>query len=102
VTGNTTPYTLNQILITSNIASGKGYKFRYRSSNVHGWSGFSPVTIILSATIPDAISTQPTTVADASTTDVTLSWDVPTNTGGSGVAISKYLIEVQTKVATVY
>jgi hypothetical protein len=42
VVGFTSYYSLNSILISSNINSGFTYKLRYRAHNVHGWSDFSP------------------------------------------------------------
>jgi hypothetical protein len=57
--GYTTPYTLNSILITSNIASGRTYKFKYRAQNIHGWGEFSDEAEILAATIPSAPDGEP-------------------------------------------
>ena len=43
VVGFTTPYTVNSILVTSGIQSGKTYRLRYRAHNSQGWSEYSPV-----------------------------------------------------------
>lgn len=80
--GFTSSYTLNSILITSNIDSGFTYKLRYRAHNVHGWSGFSPEVEILAATIPGAPE-EPQTYID--NTDVVFQWTEPENTGGNNV-----------------
>jgi hypothetical protein len=39
-------------LFTENVTSGDYFRFRYRSLNVNGWSDFSPISHIKSATIP--------------------------------------------------
>ena len=52
--GFTENYTLNSLLITSNIGSGRTYRFQYRAKNIHGWGPFSPVANILAATVPSA------------------------------------------------
>lgn len=36
------------------IQRGAVYRFRYRASNVNGWSDYSPMTYLMAATIPDA------------------------------------------------
>ena len=41
VVGYTIPFTLNSVLITSSVTSGKRYNFRYRAQNVQGWGNFS-------------------------------------------------------------
>jgi len=56
VVGFTTYYTLNSILVSSNINSGLTYRLRYRAHNVQGWSDFSPEASIIAATIPGALT----------------------------------------------
>jgi hypothetical protein len=48
------PYTLNSILVTTGIFSGRTYKVRYKAYNIHGWSSYSPEGNILAATLPGA------------------------------------------------
>jgi hypothetical protein len=92
VVGYTTKYTLNSILISSNINSGLTYRLRYRAHNVHGWSDFSPEVEILAATIPGSPSEPQTQISG---TDVIFSWAAPTNTGGDLVQITNYIVEMQ-------
>lgn len=54
VVGRSSVYTLNSRVITSNIDSGRTYRFRYRAKNIHGWGEFSPIEYILAATVPSA------------------------------------------------
>ena len=54
VVGFTELNTLNSILITSNVGSGKTYRFRYRAKNIHGWGDYSEVSYILAATVPSS------------------------------------------------
>ena len=73
VVGQTTLYTLNSLLITSNIGSGRNYRFKYRAKNIHGWGGYSPVSYILAATVPSS------------------------NVGGENVEIIHYKVEILLK-----
>lgn len=91
VVGFTSFYTLNSFLISSNINSGLTYRLQYRAHNVHGWSGFSPIAEILAATIPGATDEPQTAIVG---TDVVLSWNEPTNTGGDNIAITSYSVEI--------
>jgi hypothetical protein len=68
VVGFTVAYTLNSRLITSNIQSGKTYRFQYRAQNIHGWSEFSPIGEILSATTPSIPQGEPETYIDPAET----------------------------------
>jgi len=97
VVGFTTPYTLNSFLITSTINSGRNYSVRYRVANVHGWSDFSPVTLIRAATVPSIPVGEPETSIPSVETNVHITWTAPTSTGGSGIVISAYIIQVMLK-----
>jgi hypothetical protein len=92
VVGYTTLYTLNSILVTSGIQSGKTYRLRYRAHNSQGWSEYSPIGEILAATIPGA-SSQPTT--QVAGVNVVISWEQPLLTGGNNVPITKYEVEIR-------
>ena len=48
------------------------YSFRYRAANKHGWSGFSPVLGIVTATIPAAVATLSFSVESGTPTSVTI------------------------------
>ena len=74
VVGFTTPYTLNSRLITSNIGSGRSYRFHYRAKNIHGWGPYSPIAFILAATVPSVSIGEPETRVLTAETDVTITW----------------------------
>ena len=67
-------YTLNSLMITSNIGSGRTYRFQYRAKNIHGWGDFSPISYILAATVPSAPVGEPETQVLTDETQVTISW----------------------------
>ena len=48
------------------------YSFRYRAANKHGWSGFSPVLGIVTATIPAAVAALSFSVESGTPTSVTI------------------------------
>jgi hypothetical protein len=52
--GFLTPYTLNNILLSTSITSGATYVFKYRDQNIFGWGLFSPETSLIAATTPDS------------------------------------------------
>jgi hypothetical protein len=101
VIGYTTPFALNSFLITFDIVSGRNYALKYRAQNVHGWSpDFSPITYILAATVPAIPVGEPQTSIADTEVNVRISWQAPTSTGGTGVVINSYVIEVQLKDGT--
>jgi hypothetical protein len=53
--------------ISADISSGVSRLFKFRASNVHGWSDFSPSFAIVSATIPTAPLNPSSYVQDLST-----------------------------------
>lgn len=83
------------IITSADVVSGAYLIIRYSASNIYGDSGYSPVVVILVATVP-APPTAAQSTADSLSTLVTLTWTAPVNTGGSGVAISEYLIAILT------
>lgn len=74
VHGFTTPYTLNSKLITSNVDSGRSYRFQYRAKNIHGWGSYSPISFILAATVPSVPIGEPETRVLPAETEVTITW----------------------------
>ena len=87
----TNPYTLNSIVYTTAISSGATYKMRYRTYNVHGWSDYSPEGTIVASTVPDPPDEPSLTMSGS---DVLISWTPPADTGGTGIVITDYLIEI--------
>lgn len=85
------PYTLNSKVVTTAVASGATYRVRYRTYNVHGWGDYSPEGSITAATVPDSTDEPSLTISG---TDVLISWTAPSDTGGAGVAITQYKIEL--------
>lgn len=92
--GYTERYTLNSLIITSNIGSGLTYRLKYRAGNIHGWGDFSDVAYILAATVPSAPTGEPQTSVLVGETDVTISWQAPANLGGENVPITFYKVEI--------
>lgn len=58
---------------------------------MHGWGPYSPVGTIIAATEPEAPDEPTLTVSG---TDVVISWSEPADTGGTGIAITAYKIEL--------
>ena len=85
-------YTLNSHSLTTAIISGLAYRVRYRAYNAHGWGPYSPIGEIRAAT-PPAAPLAPTLSEEA--TSMKISWSAPADTGGTGVAITAYRIEIQ-------
>ena len=79
--------------VTQDIVSGQSFDFRYRAQNIFGWSEYSDVVTIIASSVPS----QPLNVAttnNESTTTVTISWDIPNESGGDGILIDAYLIQI--------
>jgi len=89
--GGSTPYTLNSVLITSSITSGATYRVMQRVENIYGWGPFSAIGAIIAATTP-GVPVAPTT--SISGTNVVITWAAPASTGGSGIALTSYTVEV--------
>lgn len=87
----TNPYTLNSKIVTTAIASGATYRARYRAYNVHGWGAYSPIGTIAAATTP-AATPEPTLSIVG--TGVEISWPEPGDTGGDGVPLTSYRVEL--------
>ena len=96
VIGYTEPYTLNSLLIDDNIQSGLTYRVRYRAHNVHGWSDFSPTLLILAATVPGPTG-EPQSEIEG--TDLKMTWSEPIETGGAGVTITSYRVDLLLKTS---
>jgi len=99
VVGFSSPYTLNSHLITAGIVSGNTYRVQYRAKNIHGWGPFSSETSILAATTPSAPGT-PTTTIEYDL--VKVAWAAPSSTGGTGVALTAYRVEIQHSDGSTY
>jgi hypothetical protein len=81
------------IISNANVVSGAYLNFRYRAHNVHGWSDYSDSFVIVAATIPDP-PTSPSTVLTFVESYMVFDWTEPVFTGGDGVAIDAYRIQV--------
>lgn len=69
--------------IAEGINSGTMYRFRYRSLNTNGYSGWSPITYIVAATVPKR-PPAPTFVT-ATATSISLSFSASTDSKGSDI-----------------
>jgi hypothetical protein len=85
------PYNLNSKIVTTAIISGATYQARYRAYNVHGWGDYSPIGSISAATVPAATAEPALTIVG---TSVQITWSEPSDTGGDGVPITSYKIEL--------
>ena len=90
--GVSTAYTdLN--IITSSVSSGTEYNFRYKVSNIHGWSDYSSIVAIKAISLPSKPSPSVKTNNDITTGNIELTWTTPLDTfaGGIGVALTDHL-----------
>lgn len=87
----TDPYTLNSKVVTTAIASGATYRARYRAYNVHGWGEYSPIGTITAASMPAATSEPTLSIVG---TGVQISWSEPSDTGGDGIQLTSYRVEL--------
>lgn len=78
------------IMVTINgLSSGVIYKFRYKASNIHGWStDFSPLMSVKTLTVPHTVSSVTTTSVEDR---VKIDWLTPYS-GAVGVEILSYEI----------
>jgi hypothetical protein len=88
----TAPFTLNSKQLTTAIISGATYRVRYRAYNVHGWGPDSPIGTIVAASLPDP---PPEPALSIVGTGVEITWSPPTDTGGDGIAVTAYRVEVR-------
>lgn len=80
---------LNRIITISSTTPGAEYNFRYRVSNIYGWSlGYSSELSILSATPPD---TPDVAVTSISSSYVKIDWDKPNE---NFALITAYMITI--------
>lgn len=76
------------------VSSGQTYYFRYLAKNAFGWGTESPELEVLAAIEPDA----PTAVETNNVNEhLVITWTAPTDTGGTGVALTSYRITIQNK-----
>jgi hypothetical protein len=88
--GSTTDSLESTYTVMNNITTGIMYRFRYRSRNVNGWSGFSPITYITAATVP--LPPPAPTVALVDNTMVKLALTYSSDDGGSSIIEHKLYI----------
>lgn len=92
-------YTQNSIIISSGIQSGFTYRVKYMVGNIYGFSPFSPISTITAMTIPGA----PTSVVVANDqADVQITWQSPAFTGGNSIALTSYIVQVESNITGVF
>ena len=84
----------------TNITKGKDHRFRYRAQNAAGWSGFSPISFIRAATIPD--SPGKPVLTSRTSTSITIGMTQTLDDGGSPVIINKLYIGGQNDAFSVF
>jgi len=92
VIGYTSVYSGTTFTLTGGVSAGASYGFKVMAKNKWGWGAFSDAATILAATAP-SVAGSATTVIDAGTGGVVLTWSAPASTGG--IALTSYLVEVQ-------
>ena len=92
--GVSTRYT-SESITTNIVSTGTEYSFRYRVENIHGWSEYSSLTSIFAASVP-GVSSQVSSLTDSLTGNLIFTWSEPTDTGGLGIPIDDYLIQIKT------
>lgn len=80
------PYSTSTQVTITGLTAGSSYNLRYRTRNIHEWSGWSPNGTVLMASAPDKVSTPVITLSAA---NVVVTWTKPAN---GGVAIDGYRI----------
>jgi hypothetical protein len=78
-------------LSLSGLVPNTVYTFRYRVKNKHGWSGFSSLLGILTATEPAAMSAPTVSYSSSSPTSIRVAWNAPYS-GGSPITAYEVLI----------
>jgi hypothetical protein len=65
----------------------------YRARNIYGWSNYSPIDTVMMYGYPTQ-PLSPTISQDPASTQVEISWSVPSSTGGTGISVtySVYII----------
>ena len=77
-------------IATQNITKGKDHRFRYRAQNAAGWSGFSSISYLRAATIPQSPG-KPILLARSSTS-ITIGLSQTLDDGGSSILYNKLYI----------
>ncbi len=90
IVGYSSSYLDLSYIVTQNITKGKDHRFRYRAKNIAGWSGFSPISFIRAATVPDAPD-KPILLSRTSTS-VQIGMTQTLDDGGSPVESNKLYI----------
>lgn len=78
--------------VLSGVDSGRDYDFRVRGRNIHGWGEWSSTTTLTASSIPADILTMPSTILVG--TKVRIIWIPPLSTGGNGISIDEYKIQI--------
>jgi len=84
--------TAQTALSLSGLVPNTVYAFRYRVKNKHGWSAFSPLLQVLTATVPAAMSPPTVSYSTSTPTSISVVWAAPYS-GGSPV--TAYAVRVQ-------
>lgn len=79
--GDDSLISLVRVFTLTNVTKGLTYRFKYRVKNSIGWTGYSPITYILAASVP-AIPVTPTIVSTADT-QIQVRMYEPLDNGGS-------------------
>ena len=89
---------LTSYTVTSGIEKGFEYRLRYRVKNAIGWSGYSPISFILAANVPDA----PNKPTFSSYSGNTLTLDIQPSSDNGGSPIMHYHLYRYNTVTSVF
>lgn len=96
--GDNSPTLSTSFTLTADIVKGVAYRFRYRSRNVVGWSGWSPIASLSASTVP-AAPPRPTYVSSTNNT-IALAFSRSTDNGGN--LITNYELQVDGDIISAY
>ena len=79
--------------------AGNSYRFRVKARNAVGQSSYSPIFMIVAATVPSKPNAPTTTLSgDWPSELIVIDWTLPSDMGG--LTISSYKLEIKTSTAT--
>ena len=95
--GDSSPTLSTNFLIKSGIQRGVAYRFRYRSRNIVGWSGWSPISSLSASTVPSPPWISYILLND---TQIVLGFTSSTDNGGS--IITDYQLDLDGTIVSDY
>jgi len=83
--------------VATSLTSGIMYSVRYRAKNVHGWSDYSPLEMIVANTVPSPpLNVKTQNIGNK----LVVTWDQPATTGGNNVPLTDFKFYARKKGTT--